>query len=69
MLNERAIKIKLVALILVLPVFYVLSIFVGSVDMPINDAFGALFFQPVSNESNSIILYNFRIPEALTAVL
>lgn len=69
MLNERAIKIKLIILLALLPVSYVVCIFVGSVGIPTSDILKALTFQTINNKANSFILYELRTAEALTAIL
>ncbi len=69
MLNDRSIKLKLLVLLLLLPVFYILCIFVGAVGLPNEDVFKALTFQHISDEANSFILYELRMTEALTAII
>jgi iron complex transport system permease protein len=69
MLNDRSIKIKLIVLLAIMPVFYVICIFVGSVGIPSSDVIKALTLQTIEDKANSFILYDLRTAEALTAIL
>ncbi|WP_394750624.1 FecCD family ABC transporter permease [Spongiimicrobium salis] len=56
-------------LLLVLLLSFGINISLGSVTIPIQDTFGALFGKATTNDSWSYIIWNYRIPKAFTAIL
>lgn len=56
-------------LILVLVVGFVLNISWGSVDIPFEETIKVLFGRPTTTESWQYIIWNYRVPKGLTAIL
>lgn len=57
------------ALLLVLAiVFFILSLLLGSVNLPVPAIYNFLFLGTSGNESWDLILGNFRLPKAITAI-
>jgi iron complex transport system permease protein len=67
--STRHIKVKLLVMLVLLPLFFVLCVSVGEISISFSDILKSLAGQEIENPSASVILYEFRIPEALTAVL
>lgn len=65
----KNIKVKLLTLVLFLPLAYLFSISTGEANIPFSAIFDALLFQRPENKIHEVLLFEFRIPEALTAVL
>ncbi len=55
--------------LILLAVFFVLDVSIGSVQIPILDIIKGLFGQELSKPSWDTILFEYRIPKALTAIL
>jgi iron complex transport system permease protein len=66
---EKNIQLKIILLLLVLPVSYMFCLAVGEIDIPFNEIIRAAFFMEVKKGTSEIILTDFRIPEALTAIV
>jgi len=58
-----------IALLLTLLILFMINISLGSVLIPINEVFKGILSQKMSKESWEIILWNFRFPKAITAIL
>ncbi len=56
-------------LLLATVVLFLANISLGSINIPLEEVVRSLFSKPMSKESWEIILWNFRIPKAVTAVL
>jgi iron complex transport system permease protein len=48
---------------------FLVNISFGSVSIPLNEVVNGLFLKEMSKESWEIILWNFRFPKAITAIL
>lgn len=62
-------NLKLLLLLLLLPLCFMLCVSVGEISLSFSDVLRSLTGQEIENPSASVILYEFRIPEALTAVI
>lgn len=56
-------------LLLAMLFLFLVNISLGSVEIPLNEVFKGIFSQEMSKESWEIILWNFRFPKAITAIL
>lgn len=56
-------------LLLATVTLFLANVSLGSVSIPFEEVVRSLFSKPMSKESWEIILWNFRIPKAITAVL
>lgn len=56
-------------LLLATVTLFLTNVSLGSVSIPLEEVVRSLFSKPMSKESWEIILWNFRIPKAITAVL
>lgn len=56
-------------LLLATVTLFLTNVSLGSVSIPFEEVVRSLFSKPMSKESWEIILWNFRIPKAITAVL
>jgi len=56
-------------LLLAMLFLFLVNISLGSVEIPLNEVVNGLLSQKMSKESWEIILWNFRFPKAITAVL
>lgn len=54
---------------LVLIILFFADILIGSVLIPVKQGFSALFFPSQATETTRIIIFDFRLPKAITAVL
>lgn len=52
-----------------LPFCFVLCVATGEISLSIADITRAVFMQPITDPTASVILYEFRIPEAFTAII
>ena len=66
---QKNYKRHFILLAIVLLLLFILNISSGSVSIPIKDILNILFTNNTSKESWQIIIINFRLPKALTAVL
>ena len=66
---QKNYKRHFILLAIVLLLLFILNISLGSVSIPIKDILNILFTNNTSKESWQIIIINFRLPKALTAVL
>ena len=66
-LNNKLIYFLLGFLILLL--FFLINISLGSVSISFSDTFKSLIGQNIENQSNAYIIKNYRLPKALTAIL
>ena len=55
-------------LIIIGVILFVLNLFVGSVIIPFRDLFDVIFGEK-SNSTVSTIVYDYRLPQAITALL
>jgi iron complex transport system permease protein len=60
---------KFILLFIILIFFFALSLTAGSVYIPFNDVLSILFGEEVPRRSWEIIVWDFRLPKAITAVL
>ncbi|MBM1107581.1 iron ABC transporter permease [Aurantibacter crassamenti] len=69
MLESKTYRFSFLFLLLILVLVFTLNISSGSVSIPINETINALFGGTLQNESWSYIIWDYRIPKALTAIL
>lgn len=67
--SQKTYRISFLLLLFALVVAFVLSISLGSVSIPFSDTLAAIFGGDISNTSWEYIIWNYRIPKALTAIL
>ena len=65
----KSYKAPFTLLWLVMILCFLMNISLGSVAIPFMDTLKSIFNEPVSNETWGYIIWNYRIPKALTAVL
>lgn len=61
-------SMKFVWLIGLMAVLFILNLFLGSVIIPITEVFKILFGENTSGQTESLIILNFRLPQAYTAL-
>lgn len=66
---QKNYKRHFILLAIVLLLLFILNISLGSVSIPIKDILNILFTNNATKESWQIIIINFRLPKAITAVL
>ncbi|MFP4845742.1 FecCD family ABC transporter permease [Winogradskyella sp. PE311] len=66
--NQKTYKIEFLLLIAVLALCLVINISLGSVNIPIDSIFGSIF-STIENTTWQIIVTDFRLPKAVTAIL
>lgn len=66
--NTNQNKILFITLIFIMIVAFLVNISFGSVAIPINQIIKGLFGNSMEKESWEIILFNFRLPKAFTAI-
>ena len=66
---QKNYKRHFILLAIVLLLLFILNISSGSVSIPIKDILNILFANNTSKESWQIIIINFRLPKAITAIL
>ncbi len=69
MKKQSTYQIAFVFLLVALFICFFLSISLGSVAIPFSDTFNSFFGGEMTNTSWQYILWNYRIPKALTAIL
>lgn len=69
MQSPKTYKVQFTLLLTVLILCFFVNISLGSVAIPFMDTLKSIFNEPVNNEAWSYIIWNYRIPKALTAVL
>ncbi len=69
MQSPKTYKVQFTLLLTVLIFCFFVNISLGSVAIPFMDTLKSIFNEPVTNEAWSYIIWNYRIPKALTAVL
>lgn len=62
-------KIKLSLLLLLIFVLFLLNLFFGAVSIPFSETWNALTGGELTNESHRYIIFESRLPQALTALL
>ncbi len=67
--NRAKYRTPFILLVLVLVFCFGLNVSLGSVTIPFKETFNAIFGSGTTNESWSYIIWNYRFPKALTAVL
>jgi iron complex transport system permease protein len=67
LVSKRRFRIIFAALILILIIFLILDVFLGSVSIKASEVIGAIFSKSLSN--SSVIILKFRLPKAATALL
>ncbi|MDK2772088.1 MAG: iron ABC transporter permease [Flavobacterium sp.] len=67
--TENKNKLLFTLLIIAVTFFFFNNISLGSVTIPFQDIFNGLLGKSMQKESWEIILYNFRLPKAITAIL
>ena len=69
MMSRNRINISVLFIIIILGIIlFVLNLFVGSVNIPFKDLFN-VFFEPENNSTISTIVFDYRLPQAITALL
>lgn len=69
MKSRNRINISVLFIIIILGIIlFVLNLFVGSVNIPFKDLFN-VFFEPENNSTISTIVFDYRLPQAITALL
>ncbi|MBD3723425.1 MAG: iron ABC transporter permease [Flavobacteriaceae bacterium] len=69
MQTENKNKLLFTLLIIAVTFLFFTNISLGSVTIPFQDIFNGLLGKSMQKESWEIILYNFRLPKAITAIL
>ncbi|MBO0589818.1 iron ABC transporter permease [Cellulophaga sp. E16_2] len=67
--NSKKYKFYFLLLVLILCVFFVINISLGSVHIPLKSTFHTLFGGADVRESWDYIIWNYRVPKAITAIL
>jgi iron complex transport system permease protein len=62
------VSMKFAWLIVLMLILFVLNLFLGSVIIPMADVFRVLFGDGITDQTNSLIILNFRLPQAYTAL-
>ena len=62
-------KILFLLLLLATVFLFLVNISLGSVSIPLKEVVKGIFGQEMQKESWEIILWNFRFPKAITAIL
>lgn len=69
MLFTQKQNLLFILLLLAIVVLFFVNISLGSVSIPLEEVVNGLFSQEMSKKSWEIILWNFRFPKAITAIL
>ncbi len=69
MLTKTTYRWYFLVLVIALLMLLMLNISIGSVRIPFDDIFAALTGQEVSKRSWEVIIWNYRLPKALTALM
>ncbi|MDO1511333.1 iron ABC transporter permease [Maribacter confluentis] len=69
MLKQPTYSIHFIALLIVLFICLGLNISLGSVSISVMDTINVIFGADITDSSTSYIIWNYRIPKALTAIL
>ncbi|MET6992004.1 FecCD family ABC transporter permease [Sediminicola arcticus] len=69
MQSPKSYKAPFTFLLLALILCFVINISLGSVAIPFMSTLKAIFNEPLANEAWGYIIWNYRIPKALTAIL
>jgi iron complex transport system permease protein len=67
-INTKTYRLTFVVLVIVLLLCFIVNITLGSVSIPLKDIFGS-FFGTIENSTWQIIVTDFRLPKAITAIL
>ncbi|MGB5553693.1 MAG: iron chelate uptake ABC transporter family permease subunit, partial [Flavobacteriaceae bacterium] len=67
--NPKTYRYSFLLLLILLVVCFGVNISLGSVSIPFKETLSGFFGQPVQNESWQYIIWNYRIPKAITAML
>jgi iron complex transport system permease protein len=67
--NKRKVLVILISLGILLVIFFILDLLLGSVMIPVSKVLGALFNSGNIENSTLTIINEFRFPKALTAIL
>lgn len=68
MVRQKTYRLQFIGLVLMLLFCFFVNISLGSVSIPLNSIFGSLF-GTVENSTWQIIITEFRLPKAITAIL
>lgn len=68
-MNTKKNNIIFIGLLVLLAVSFVLNISLGSVKVPLEDIFNSLSGGQASKNSWQVIIWNYRLPKAITAIL
>ena len=68
-MNTKKNNIIFIGLLVLLAVCFVLNISLGSVKVPLEDIFNSLSGGQASKNSWQVIIWNYRLPKAITAIL
>ena len=69
MTAKTSYRLPFILLSIVLPTCIVINVGLGSVAIPIDEVFRAIFGGETSRDSWTYIIWNYRVPKALTAIL
>lgn len=69
MIETKTYRKQFIGLFVMLTLFFIGSISLGSVKIPFSDILNVLMGQSASKESWEFIILNFRLPKAITAIL
>lgn len=61
-------NLKYITLLIILGIFFLLDIYLGSVKIPISEISKSLIFGKSSNETWDLIIWDFRLPKAIVAI-
>jgi iron complex transport system permease protein len=68
-MKQKSYKKQFIFLSILLMFMFFVNISLGSVAIPIDEIFAFLIGKSISKESWHVILFNFRVPKAITAIL
>ncbi|MGB6150497.1 MAG: iron ABC transporter permease [Pricia sp.] len=67
--TRKTYRLSFVLLLVALALSFILNISLGSVSIPVSETYNALFGGALENRSWGYIIWDYRIPKALTAIL
>ena len=69
MKDKKTYRLSFLVLLLVLFACFAVNVSLGSVSIPLSDTIHTIFGGQIENEQWQYIIWNYRIPKALTAIL
>lgn len=68
-MNHNKLNISILSIIIIIGIIlFILNLFIGSVTIPVNDLLN-VFLDKESNQTISTIVFQYRLPQAITALL